>query len=157
MPVPLTLTVCGLRETLSVTVTSAVRVPVAVGRKVTVIVQLAPAAIVDPQFVVCEKSEGFVPASVMLEMSKLELPTFVTIFVCAALVVPTAWLPKVTTAGLIESPDGEAVSAVALVPAPPPQDDAKKATARQAVANIIASPHSGLSFPVLIKYVAPHC
>jgi hypothetical protein len=151
IPVPLTLTLWGLWETLSVTVTSAVRVPVAVGWKVTVIVQLAPAAMVDPQLVVCAKSPGFVPEISMLEMLTVELPTFVTVLVWAALVVPTAWLPKVTVGGLTESPDVEAGSAMALPAPPPPQDVASMATAMHAVASIIALRWSSSSFPAFIN------
>ena len=44
VPVPERLTLCGLPVALSVRVTAAVRVPAAVGLKVTLIVQLAPAA-----------------------------------------------------------------------------------------------------------------
>ena len=44
VPVPVRLTLCGLPVALSVRVTAAVRVPLAVGVKVTLIVQLAPAA-----------------------------------------------------------------------------------------------------------------
>jgi hypothetical protein len=151
IPVPATLTLWGLWETLSVTVTCAVRVPDAVGWKVTVIVQLAPAAMVDPQLLLCAKSLGFVPPSVMPEMFTVELPTFATMFVWAALVVPTAWLPKVTVAGLTESPIVVAGSAIALPPAPPPQDVAKVAKAMQAMASIIAVPRSSFCFPALMN------
>ena len=144
IPVPLTLTLWGLWETLSVTDTSALRVPAAVGWKVTVIVQLAPAATVEPQLVDCAKSLGFAPPSAMLEMPTAELPAFVTVLVWAALAVPTAWLPKVTVGGLIESPVVEAVPAVALLPAPQPQDVAKMAMAMQAVASINAVTRSNL-------------
>jgi len=49
VPVPLSGTCCGLPEALSVTLTAALRVPVAVGLKVTLIVQLAAAASELPQ------------------------------------------------------------------------------------------------------------
>jgi hypothetical protein len=51
-PVPLKLTLCGLPVALLVIVIAPVRVPATVGVKVTLIVQLAPAASVDPQVVV---------------------------------------------------------------------------------------------------------
>src|SRR2546427_11379364 len=44
VPVPVRLTMCGLPAALSVMVIAPVRVPVAVGGKVTLMVQLAPAA-----------------------------------------------------------------------------------------------------------------
>ena len=44
VPVPERLTVCGLPLALSVMITEAVRLPLAAGLKVTLIVQLAPAA-----------------------------------------------------------------------------------------------------------------
>jgi len=44
VPVPLSETVCGLPDALSVTLKAALRVPLAVGLKVTLIVQLALAA-----------------------------------------------------------------------------------------------------------------
>ena len=49
VPVPLSETVCGLAVALSVTLRVALRVPFAVGLKVTLIVQLAPAASELPQ------------------------------------------------------------------------------------------------------------
>jgi hypothetical protein len=73
-PVPVRLRVCGLPAALSVRVTAALRVPVAAGVKVTLIVQLAPAAIELPQLLVCAKSPGLVPVSAMLEMLKAALP-----------------------------------------------------------------------------------
>src|SRR5436190_15564114 len=49
MPVPYKATFCGLLAALSWTLTAAVRVPVAVGLNVTLIVQLAPTAKKLPQ------------------------------------------------------------------------------------------------------------
>jgi hypothetical protein len=51
-PVPERLTLCGLPVALSVRVTAAVSVPLAAGVKVTLIVQLVPAATLDPQLLV---------------------------------------------------------------------------------------------------------
>ena len=56
VPVPVKLTVCGLPAALSVIVSVALTVPLATGVKETEIVQLAPAATLDPQVFVCEKS-----------------------------------------------------------------------------------------------------
>ncbi len=52
-PVPVRLTLCGLPAALSVIDTVPVRVPVAVGVNVTLIVQLAAAATDAPQVFVC--------------------------------------------------------------------------------------------------------
>ncbi len=53
VPIPVSDTVCGLPLALSVTLNDAVRVPEAVGLKVTLKVQLAPAASEVPHVVVC--------------------------------------------------------------------------------------------------------
>jgi hypothetical protein len=52
-PVPVRLTLCGLLAALSVKVIAPVRVPTAVGVKVTLIVQLPAAATNVPQVLVC--------------------------------------------------------------------------------------------------------
>src|SRR5437899_13012122 len=54
--VPVRLMVCGLPAMLSVIVTATVRMPVAVGVNVTLMVQLAPAATDLPQVLVCVKT-----------------------------------------------------------------------------------------------------
>jgi len=54
MPVPVSGMVCGLPAASSVMVITPVRVPVAVGVKVTVMVQVPPAATVAPHEVVRE-------------------------------------------------------------------------------------------------------
>ena len=66
VPVPIKLAVCGLLLALSVTVKVPLRVPVAVGVNVTLIVQLAPAATLVPQLLVCAKSPLLVPVMAML-------------------------------------------------------------------------------------------
>lgn len=68
VPVPVRLTVCGLPAALSVTVRLALREPTAVGVKVTLIVQCAPAAKEGPQSVVLVKSSASVPVMSMLEI-----------------------------------------------------------------------------------------
>jgi len=52
-PVPVRLTVFGLELALLVIVSVPVRVPEAVGWNVTLTVQLAPAAMLEPQVFVC--------------------------------------------------------------------------------------------------------
>jgi hypothetical protein len=83
--VPLRLTVCGLPLALSVMLSVPVREPVAVGVKVTLIVQVALAATLVPQLLVWAKS----PLAAMLEMLNAPVPLLVSVSVCAALVVPT--------------------------------------------------------------------
>src|ERR1700674_1813117 len=61
LPVPVSGTLCGLAPPLSVTDTAAARLPVAVGLKVTLTVQLALAEIPPPQVLVWTKSAAFVP------------------------------------------------------------------------------------------------
>src|SRR5579872_1828570 len=73
VPVPERLTVCGLPVALSVTLTAAVRVPAAVGVKVTLMVQWAPAATLVPQLLDWPKSPGSAPVRTMLEIVKTAL------------------------------------------------------------------------------------
>ena len=73
-PEPVRLVVWGLPEALSVTVRVAVRVPVAVGLNVTLIVQLDAAATLVPQVLVCVKSPLLVPVTAMLVMLNAVLP-----------------------------------------------------------------------------------
>ncbi len=89
MPVPMSGTVCGLPEALSLTVTLAVRMPDAVGAKIVLMEQDAPAATDAPQLLVCEKSPGLVPPSVMLLMVSTAPPVLVSTTTPAALDVPT--------------------------------------------------------------------
>ena len=70
IPVPVSVTDCGLPAELSETVTEAERAPAAVGANVTMIVQVPDAGTLDPQLFVCPKSPGFVPVMVMLEIAR---------------------------------------------------------------------------------------
>jgi len=99
VPVPDSDTVCGLPGALSVTETAALLDPVADGRNVTLIVQLAPAAKLDPHVVVREKSPALVPVTVMLLIVMLEFPVFVRVVLRAVLVMFTAWTPNAREAG----------------------------------------------------------
>ena len=69
--------------------TPAFRAPVAVGVKVTVIVQLASGARLDGQSLVCAKSPLFVPTTAKPVTLTLELPMFVRVEGRGLLVVPT--------------------------------------------------------------------
>src|SRR6516162_8135854 len=82
----------------------AVRVPGYVGVKVTPTVHVAPGASglgVNGQVLVRAKSPAFVPAMTgTLVNRRFTVPLLVTVTLCAELVVPSAWLPKVRLAGL---------------------------------------------------------
>ena len=75
---------------MSLMFSAAVRVPDAVGLKVTLMLQLAPAANELPQVWVCAKFPALVPVIAMLLMVKLAVPVFLSVTVLAALVVPIA-------------------------------------------------------------------
>ena len=77
VPVPASDTFWGVPDALSVTVTEPDRVPTAVGVKVTLIEQLAPAASVAPHVFVSAKS----PLLVMLEIAMASLPVFESVMV----------------------------------------------------------------------------
>src|ERR1035438_10473598 len=77
-PVPERGTCCGLPAALSVSLSVALRAPVMVGLKVTLMVQLALAANELPQPLLCTKSPGSVPASVILVMVIAVVPTFLS-------------------------------------------------------------------------------
>ena len=89
-PVPVSVTICGLVMSESVIVSVPVRTPVVVGAKTTLMRQLRPARRVVPQFV---ESEKFA-VQVMLLIVSVVVPTFDSVTVCAALRVPTFWLPN---------------------------------------------------------------
>src|SRR5436190_20599958 len=90
VPIPLSVTFCGLPAALSLMLTAAVRVPLAVGLNVTLIPQLAPAANELPQVWVCAKFPALVPVIAMLLMVKIAVPVFLSVTVLAAHVVPIA-------------------------------------------------------------------
>ncbi len=71
---------------MSVIVKVALRVFRAVGVNVSEIVQLAPAATLEPQLFVCAKSPGFVPPIAIAEISNGEPPVFLKVTVCGVLV-----------------------------------------------------------------------
>ena len=87
-PVPVNVTYSGLvmLPLLSLRTTLPVRAPVAVGVKVTVTVQVCPGSIGLGQLLVWAKS----PVAAMLAKVSFCVPTFPTVKVCEALVVPTA-------------------------------------------------------------------
>ena len=98
-PVPVSDTFCGLLEAESVSVSVPVRVPPAVGVKVTLTVQLAPAARLLPQLLLCEKS----PFVVMELNVTAPAVSLVAVTVFAALLVPTFCDANVRLVGVTET------------------------------------------------------
>jgi len=95
---------------LSVMAREAVRLPLAEGVKVTLMVQLELAAREAPQLLVWAKSPALEPERAMLVRVKGALPELVRVTACVGLVAPTDWLPKLRLEG--ETP------ARALAPVP---------------------------------------
>jgi hypothetical protein len=110
-PVPLSRMTCGAPGALSDMPTAAVRLPVACGVKVTKIVQLAPAAKLAPQVLVCEKSLVLVPVMAKPPMVRGALPVFVNVTFCEALVEFNPWLAKVKVVALRDTSGPAAVMA----------------------------------------------
>ena len=81
---------CGLPAALSVIVTAPVRVPVAVGVNLTLILQLDPTVTDEPHVLVREKS----PLAAMLLIFSAAVPVFLNVTLCEGLVVPTVCEPK---------------------------------------------------------------
>lgn len=118
-PVPVNGTACGLDPALSATDTLALRVPVAVGVNVTVMVQFFFGATEVPHVFVCAKSVGFVPVIVMPVMAIAVPPlALLMVMVCAALVVPTVCAAKVKLVGEKDAAVLVPLSATVWVPAP---------------------------------------
>ena len=86
-PDPVKPIVWGLFEALSAMVTVPARVPVVVGVKLTLIVQLAPAATEDPQ--VPEPAKAKSPPIVRLLIVSVAFPVLLSVTACATLAVPT--------------------------------------------------------------------
>ena len=74
-PVPVSAKVCGLPTASSAMVTAPVLVPAAVGLKVTLRVQFALIATLEPQVLVWEKS----PLALMLVIVRPALPVLLTV------------------------------------------------------------------------------
>jgi hypothetical protein len=104
VPVPVSVTVCGLPVALSVTEIAALKLAAEAGVKVTEIVQVAVTASVIPQ-VLAEivKSVGFVPVSVMLLMVSGALPELVRTVDIAVAVLLTGVLGKASVVGESEA------------------------------------------------------
>lgn len=87
-PTPFNETDCGLPTVSSVMVMEALRGPAWLGVNVTVTVQFAPAARLEPQVLLWPKSAALVPAIVMLLIAKTEPLVLVSVTGCTPLVVP---------------------------------------------------------------------
>jgi hypothetical protein len=98
MPEPLRAKACELVEILSVRIMLPVRLPVAVGLKVTLTTQWAPAAITSPQLLVCVKS----PTAATFEIFSGALPMLVIVTSRDALATPTSSGDKVSASGYSE-------------------------------------------------------
>jgi hypothetical protein len=112
VPTPFRVVDCGDPEALSVTCKLAEKLAADEGVNVIETVQFEAAARVSPQVFVSAKSDGLLPAMVMLLIFNVALPVFDNVAVCAALVVPDREV-KVSVAGV-----SEAIGAGAGVPAP---------------------------------------
>src|SRR5258708_13577591 len=88
-PVPVNVTFCGDPPPLSLMSSDALRVPFALGVKVTAIVQLRPAPRLEPQLLVCAKSAALGPLRVKPEKVRLVVPTLVSLTLEGGPVVPT--------------------------------------------------------------------
>jgi hypothetical protein len=100
--VPVSGTVCGLPGALSVMVKVPVRVPAIVGVNVTLIVQLAFTASIAGvigQAVVPVLVSAKSPDLAMEMIVRGPVPVFVSVTVCAGLVVFRSWLPNVRLVG----------------------------------------------------------
>jgi len=104
VPSPDRVMACGLAGALSEMVIAPARGPVAVGVKVTEIVQVAFLAKLVPQVSVSAKS----PLALMLVNISVALPTLVTVTLCLLLVEPTNWFPNGTAVAerLMAGPKG---------------------------------------------------
>lgn len=96
---PVRPTAWGLPPPSSLNSSEAARAPVAVGLKVTLTVQLAPAAKVLPQVVVLEKSPAFAPVIAICHRCIVTPPLLVIVTLCGLLLVPTVWLAKLRLVG----------------------------------------------------------
>ena len=103
---------------MSTTLTDALRDPVAVGVKVTLIEQLAFAATLLPQVFVWAKSTEFAPVSPMLVTLRAASPVFDSVTVFAALVVPIFCEPKATLAAERLTAGAEVGGGVTVPPPP---------------------------------------
>src|SRR3989454_2839205 len=101
---PVRLIFCGLSAALSVMLIVPVKRPGIVGVKVTLMVQLAPAARLLPQLLVWKKFK----LATMPAMVRVALPLFISVTAIGRLLVPTVWLPVSERLGGIRVTTGAA-------------------------------------------------
>lgn len=109
-PPPLSATVCGEPLALSVIASAPVRLPAAVGVKVTEMVQLALAVTLVPQVFVWAKS----PDATIDVMTRAAVPELVSVTVCAALVIPSTCEAKVRLVGESVTAGAVAIEAITV-------------------------------------------
>jgi hypothetical protein len=100
VPVPVRAAVCGEPVALSATDIEALRLPAEAGVKVTVMVQLAPAASEVPQLLLSPKLLEFVPVTEMPVMARAAAPGFDKVMGSAVAAVPTSVPGKASGFGL---------------------------------------------------------
>src|SRR2546426_10251921 len=108
VPIPVRAIAWGAPGALSAMVMAPFRVPVAVGVKVTLMVQLAPAATLVPFLQVVPAAGAKSPLGSTLVMVSMTVPPFVSVTTWVGLVVLRGWLPKLEFAveGLTAGPAG---------------------------------------------------
>jgi hypothetical protein len=98
-PTPLIEALCGLPAALSLILTVDERLPVFVGLKTTLMVQLEFARRLAGQVLLCEKSPELAVEIVMEVIANDALPVLVSVITCGVLPTPTCWLPKLRLEG----------------------------------------------------------
>ena len=97
-PPPVSDTTCGLPAAESVIVKAPVLAPATVGVKTTLMMHDPPfPATVVPQLLVWLNA----PEATIPVIDRLPVPEFDSVTICGALLVPTAWLPKVSAVGVM--------------------------------------------------------
>ena len=117
VPVPVNATVCGDPVALSAMLTEAFSVPPTDGLKLTVMVQLAPAATLAAQVLASENEVALVPVTVIpwpvpLRLSAA-LPVFFRVMACVVAATPTTVLGNVRLDGVRLTAGALDVAAVA--------------------------------------------
>ena len=115
---PDTLTVCGLRGALSLTLSVPVAVPVAVGVNVMLTLQVLPAARVAPQ-VLAEMAKGALTVNPVKSSVSAPVFTFLIFTDLALLVVPTFWSAKDSEEGVKVGSRATLLDRLKTVPHPP--------------------------------------
>jgi hypothetical protein len=100
VPVPVRAAVCGDPAALSATEIEAVRFPADAGVKLTVMVQVAPAASEEPQLLVSPKLPELAPVTEMLLMVSAAVPGLDSVMGSAVAGVPTVVFGKASGFGL---------------------------------------------------------